>query len=126
MPYINENMLPGTPQHQVLLDVAIGDFQVTPLGAHMIARSLKARNLKPVNRSIWGIPDTDGPFMGSGLVEYSFGLPDAPKENIPITGDHKDDPHDKVRILPEAIDQGEEFFRTGTIKASCNGPCDPQ
>lgn len=126
MPYINENMLPGTPQHQVLLDVAIGDFQVTPLGAHMIARSVKAKNLKPVNRTIWGIPDTDGPFMGSGLVEFGFGLPEAPKENLPPTGGDNDDPHDKVRILPEAIDQGEEFFRTGTIKAFCQGPCDPQ
>ncbi len=27
MPYINENMLPGTPKHEVLLDVGIGDFR---------------------------------------------------------------------------------------------------
>ena len=126
MPYINENMLPGTPQHQVLIDVGIGDFQVTPLGAHIIARAVKAKNLKPVNRTIWGIPDTDGPFMGSGLVEYSFGLPEAPKENVPNTGGNDDDPHDKVRSLPEAIDQEDEFFRTGVIKAYCQGPCDPQ
>ena len=126
MPYMNENMLPGTPQHQVLLDVAIGDYQVTPIGAHMIARSVKARNLKPVNRTIWGIPDTDGPFMGSGMVEYEFGLPEAPKENVPNAGPDGEDPHDKVRILPEAIDQQEEFFRTGTIKAFCKGACDPQ
>jgi hypothetical protein len=126
MPYINENMLPGTPQHQVLIDVGIGDFQVTPLGAHIIARTVKARNLKPVNRTIWGIPDTDGPFTGSGLVEYSFGLPDAPKENIPNTGGDNDDPHDKVRVLTSAIDQEDEFFRTGTIKAFCSGACDPE
>ena len=126
MPYINENMLPGTPQHQVLIDVGIGDFQVTPLGAHIIARAVKAKNLKPVNRTIWGIPDTDGPFTGSGLVEYSFGLPDAPKENIPNIGGDNDDPHDKVRVLPAAIDQENEFFRTGTIKAFCSGACDPE
>jgi hypothetical protein len=119
-------MLPGTPQHQVLIDVGIGDFQVTPLGAHIIARTVKARNLKPVNRTIWGIPDTDGPFTGSGLVEYSFGLPDAPKENIPNTGGDNDDPHDKVRVLTSAIDQEDEFFRTGTIKAFCSGACDPE
>ncbi|MEP7120742.1 MAG: hypothetical protein ABJE95_07530 [Byssovorax sp.] len=126
MPYINENMLPGTPQHQVLIDVGIGDFQVTPLGAHIIARTVKAKNLKPVNRTIWGIPDTDGPFMGSGLVEYSFGLPDAPKENIPNAGPDGADPHDKVRSLASAIDQEDEFFRTGTIKAFCQGSCDPE
>ncbi len=126
MPYINENMLPGTPKHEVLLDVGIGDFQVTPLGAHMIARSVKAKNLKPVNRTIWGIPDTDGPFTGSGLVEYSFGLPEAPKENVPNEGNSDDDPHEKIRSLPEAIDQAENFFSTGTIKSFCKGPCDPQ
>jgi hypothetical protein len=126
MPYINENMLPGTPQHQVLIAAGIGDFQVTPLGAHIIARAVNAKNLKPVNRSIWGIPDTDGPFMGSGMVEFSFGLPPAPSENVPNTGGDNDDPHDKIRSLPEAIDQSNEFFRTGTIKAFCAGPCDPQ
>ncbi len=54
----------------------------------MIARSVKARNLKPVNRTIWGIPDTDGPFTGSGLVEYSFGLP-RPRRRTSPTGEQR-------------------------------------
>jgi hypothetical protein len=125
-PYIVENMLPNTPQHQVLIHDALGDQQVTPLGAHILARAVHAKNLKPVNRTLYGIPDTDGPFMGSGIVEFSFGLPDSPKTNTPPMGADKDDPHDKVRVLQEAYDQSDEFFRNGDVKAYCMGPCDPE
>ena len=44
-PYIPRTCCPGTPQHEVLLHVAIGDYQVTPLGAHIIARTVGAKNL---------------------------------------------------------------------------------
>lgn len=128
-PYITENMLPSTPKHEILIHAAIGDQQVTPLGAHIIARTVHAKNLKPVNRSIFGIPDTDGPFMGSGIVEFSFSLPEVPKTNTPPTGamfPDSDDPHDKVRKLDAAYDQSDWFFRTGTIKSFCIGPCDPE
>jgi hypothetical protein len=126
VPYIAENPLPNTPKHELLIHAAIGDYQVSPLGAHMIARAVKAKNLSPVNRSIWGVPEDAGPFTGSGLVEFSFGLPDAPKTNIPPGVSDGNDPHDKVRVLPEAIDQADFFFRTGTVKPFCKGPCDPQ
>lgn len=126
VPYISENTLPNTPSHDVLLHVAIGDYQVTPLGAHIIARSVKAKNVGPVNRSIWGIEETPGPATGSGIVEFSFGLPEAPKTNTPPTGPSDDDPHDKVRVLDAAYDQTDTFFRTGMIQHFCNGPCDPE
>jgi hypothetical protein len=128
-PYITENMLPNTPKHEILIHAAIGDQQVTPLGAHMVARAVHARNLKPVNRSIFGIPDTDGPFTGSGFVEFSFGLPESPKTNTPPTGamyPDSDDPHDKVRVLDAAYDQSDWFFRHGEVKSFCSGVCDPQ
>src|SRR5690606_13089530 len=43
------NPLPGTPEHQALLLVSIGDHQVTTLGAHVMARAMGAKNLAPVN-----------------------------------------------------------------------------
>ena len=122
-PYLVQNTLPNTPAHNVLLHVAIGDHQVTPLGAHIIARAVKAKNLKPVNRSIWGIEEADSPFQGSGIVEFDFGIPEAPKTNTPPT--KGDDPHDSVRVLDVSHDQTDTFFRTGVIQAYCNGPCDP-
>jgi hypothetical protein len=120
-PYITDNPLPGTPSHNVLLNVAIGDHQVTPLGAHVIARAVHAQNLKPVNREIYGVPSADGPFGGNGMTEWDFGLPPAPTTNIPATAG--EDPHDKVRKLPAAIDQTDTFLRSGMIQNYCGGVC---
>ena len=46
VPFINGDTLPGTPEHQVLLHDAIGDHQVTTLGAHIVARAVGAKLLK--------------------------------------------------------------------------------
>ncbi len=123
VPYIRQNTLPNTPTHEVLLHIAIGDHQVTPLGAHFIGRTIGAKNMKPVNRSIWGIEETDAPFVGSAMVEFDFGL-SAPIINIPPSGPaYGTDPHDAVRVLPNAMDQANHFLRTGEVKAYCSGPC---
>jgi hypothetical protein len=113
-------------KHQVLLHVAIGDQQVTPLGAHIIARTVGAKNLSPVNRSIWGIAEDPGPIQGSAMVEFDFGNKESPKTNVPPDSTYGPDPHDEVRKLHEAMDQSDEFFRTGTVKPTCSGPCNPQ
>ncbi len=120
-PYITDNPLPNTPSHNVLLAVAIGDHQVTPLGAHLLARTIGAKNMKPVNREIWGIADADAPFTGNGMTEWDFGLPPAPTTNVPM--EQGDDPHDKVRSLPSAIDQSDTFLRTGVVQSYCGGVC---
>jgi hypothetical protein len=125
MPYITEP-LPGTPDHEVMIHVAIGDYQVTPLGAHIIARAVGAKNVAPVNRSIWGIPEESAAFAGSSIVEFDFGLPEAPKTNTPPVGPEEDDPHDKVRVLPAAHNLTDVFLRTGMTQPACDGPCNPE
>lgn len=123
--YLATNMLPNTPAHRVLLHVAIGDHQVTPLGAHFLARSIGAKNLAPVNREVWGIPDASGPVTeGSVMVEFDFGLPPAPTTNTPMAAG--DDPHDSVRVLGPAMEQTNEFFRKGIVTPRCDGPCNPK
>lgn len=105
----------------MLLHVAIGDHQVTPLGAHVLSRAIQAKNLKPLNREVFGIADADGPFMGNGMTEFGFGLPAAPITNVPMLDGA--DPHDKVRVLPTSVDQTDTFLRTGAIVNPCGGPC---
>ena len=124
-PYITEQMLPGTPAHQVLIHVAIGDYQVSPLGAHLIARAVHAKNVLPVNRHVWGIEEASAPLRGtSAMVEYDFGLPPSPLTNQPPSGDG--DPHDKLRVLPQAETQADEFFRTGVVNQHCTTSCRPE
>lgn len=126
VPYIRANMLPGTPAHDVLIHDAIGDHQVSPLGAHLLARTIGAKNLKPVNRSLWGIDEVDSLPSGSAMVEFDFGNPPSPVINLPPTGpEYGEDPHDAVRVLKPATDQADHFFRTGEIKPFCDGPCNP-
>jgi len=110
------------PTHRVLIADGLGDHQVTPLGAHIIARTVGAKNLAPVNRELFGISDDPGPITdGSGLVEYDFGLAPAPLINVPASDGA--DPHGEIRYLTPDLNQIDEFFRNGDIKSFCNGPC---
>jgi len=49
-------------------------------------------------------------------------------ESVPLPPMYPDDddPHDKVRALPEAIDMSDEFFRNGDTKQTCTDTCDPE
>ena len=124
-PYIARDLLPGTPAHDVLLHVAIGDHQVSPLGAHMIARAVGARSVLPVNRHVYGIEEAAAPLAGgSAMVEFDFGLPVAPLTNVAARDG--EDPHGKVRSLGAAMRHADRFFRTGIIDQPCPGPCRPE
>lgn len=120
--------LPNTPQHQVMIVDALGDYQVTPLGAHLIARTVGAQNLAPLNRSLWGVAEAAGPITGgSGLIEFDYKLPPVPITNVPPTGPSfppASDPHDKVRKTQAIFDTTDKFFRDGVGQNFCTGPCD--
>jgi hypothetical protein len=133
IPYISQNTLPcaacqggTTPVHNVLIHDAIGDQQVTPLGAHFIARSIGAQQLQTPNREIYGVPDAASGFSGNGIVEWDFGLP---ASSSPVTNTPPDpgqpDPHDALRQQADAQDMSDIFFRTGTVVQTCpgGGPC---
>ncbi len=123
--YIRNNLLPGTPTHEVLLQVAIGDHQVSTLGAHIMARAVGGVvNLGPTNREVWGLDVASGPHTGSAMIEYEFGLAQEPTTNIPPSDG--EDPHGKVRRLPSAEQSLDQFLRTGVIESFCDGPCDPE
>jgi hypothetical protein len=153
--YISEDLLPcatsvcpsgTTPTHNVIIQDALGDEEVTPIGAQFEARTIKAQNLETVNREVWGISDAPSPITGNGYVEYNFWLPasQSPLTNIPppvnfmgcsclqggmptgCTQDGCDDnPHDELRRLQSAQDMVDQFFKTGQIVQTCanGGPC---
>ena len=120
-PYIASDPLPGTPTHDVLIHAAIGDHQVSTLGAHILARAVGAKNLEPLNRPVFGVEAATAPLENeSVLVEYEFGL-DEPDINIPTS--EGCDPHDRVRVLTPSYMQQDHFFRTGVVQSYCDGPC---
>jgi len=119
-----EGGLEGTPEHRVLMHAAIGDHQVTTLGAHLMARAVGAPLATPAVRSAWGVDERAMPFEGSALVEFDFGLPPDPVGNEPQR--EGDDPHGDVKNLDAARAQLDHFLRTGEVAAYCDGPCDPE
>jgi len=123
-PYVRTDRVPGTPAHEVLMLVSIGDRQVPPLAAHLMARTLDGvPNLAPVNRELYGIPTRTGSVSGSAMVEFDFGLPDA-FENVPSPG--TPDPHSRITESPPAFTMATEWLETGTVQNRCDGPCDPR
>jgi hypothetical protein len=127
VPYIADDVLPDTPSHEVLIHVAIGDYQVTPLGAHIMARTVGAKTLHPANRMLWNIEPATAAFSGNGIVEFRFPtVPEEPKVNLPPSGPEDNDPHDWVRELDAAIDQSDVFLRQGVVAPACESVCDPE
>ena len=122
--HIMNDPLPGTPAHQVILQVGLGDHQVTSIAAQLMAREIGAVGIMPQTRPMWGIEEVAGPHMGSAIVEFDYGLPPDPLFNRPQR--MGEDPHEAVRRNTRAQAQSLHFFDTGEIIHTCDGPCDPE
>ena len=123
--YIRTNRLPGTPAHEVMIQVSKADHQVTNLGAHIMARTIGGMvNLAPLIREVWGIPVVEGEHSGSAMIEIDFGNPDPPITNIPHWADTMDDPHGRATELEALGPTLLRFYETGTVSNPCDGPCD--
>jgi hypothetical protein len=122
--HVVHDPLPGTPEKEVLLLVSIGDHQVTTLGAHVMAREIGIPQIGRANRpDLFGIDVVQSPYSGSAMIEYDFGLPAEPIENVPMTAGQ--DPHSKLAGVPIAALTVEQFLRTGVVESFCDGTCNP-
>lgn len=108
---------------QVLVQDALGDAQVTNLGAHIMARAYHASQPAEAVREVWGVDTVAPGFTGNGLGEYSFGAPEEPYENLPPDEDF--DTHEDTRRAPTAQEQLWTFLTTGVVTNVCDGACDP-
>lgn len=128
--YVTSNMVKDSPAKRVLIGAALGDYQVTPLGAHKLARTIGAKHLIPGLRTIYGLTESTGPLTeGSAIQEFSFDLPEVPRTNTPPrapTFPESDDPHDKVRELKAVFDATDLFLRSGEVRNFCQEQCDPE
>ncbi|RME27295.1 MAG: hypothetical protein D6798_04895 [Deltaproteobacteria bacterium] len=119
---MNQEVPAGYPEKQALMQVAIGDAQVTTLAAHVQARGFQAHLVSPANRPVWGLDEREAPFTGSGLVEWLYtDVADEPAD--PVPADPATDPHECPRRNPEAQAQVAHYLETGEIIQTCDGPC---
>jgi hypothetical protein len=133
--------LPDTPSHQVLMQIAYGDHQVSMYAAAVQARTTGASAYQPAldlgtNRRrdrnlFYALPRIRSwPFTGSAIEVWDSGpgrvqpppLGNVPPVNNPITNI---DPHEDVRVTPAAITQKSQFLMpAGTVVDVCGGqPC---
>lgn len=121
-PYI-ERPLPGTPAHTVLMHYALGDAQVSYLGAYGMARTVGARmfprNVLAGNDTLFGFTETAEPSRSSMVVGYDFAAPPVPPIDLPP--DKGTDTHEKPRRDARAQQQMHDFFETGVIADTCGG-----
>jgi hypothetical protein len=129
--HMTSDPLPNTIKHTVLLDVALGDHQVTQYQADVEARTIGASihtPIVPAGRSpqaepSWGIPAiTSYPFTGSAIVYWDAGKANV---NIPPLANHPNsglqDPHEFVRRTPAARQQKTAFLAGGGLIDPCGG-----
>ena len=134
--------LPDTPSHQVLMQLAYGDHQVSMYAGAIEARTVGASAYEPAldlstNRAqdrnlFYGIPAIKGfPFNGSAVEVWDSGpghTSPPPLTNTPpaetTTGDEQD-PHEDPRNTPAAQQQISDFLTpTGAVTNVCGGtPC---
>ncbi len=144
---MTDRPLPNTPPHEVLLNVALGDHQVTNWMADVEARTIGASIHMPIVYADrwpgvdvgWGIdPISSYPFSDSAIVYWDGGPvrdnpapPPAvigtnvpPLGNIPNTSGQ--DPHSLPRREPEEQQMVSDFLRPdaqSAITDTCLGPC---
>jgi hypothetical protein len=129
--HMTTSPLPGTRRHQVLIQEAFGDHQVSNIATQVEARSIGASAHRPYLPA-----GTEGfdPFSGlktapdSGFRGSAIFLWDTPGEAAdpltdtpPLTGH---DPHEDQRLVPAAQQQEALFLETGLVTDPCGtGAC---
>jgi hypothetical protein len=120
---MNRDPPEGMFPKQVLLHAALGDAQVTTLGAEYMARAYGASTIAPETRPIFGVDEQPSGFSGSAIVEWKYAdVPDAPVLDTPP--DDSSDPHECPRREPAGQEQIRDFLATGVVNQYCDGVCD--
>jgi hypothetical protein len=132
--------LPDTPSHQVLMQIAYGDHQVSMYAAAVEARSVGASAYQPAlsattnrvrDRNLfYGIPAIKRfPFTGSAIEIWDSGpghtQPPRLGNLAPVNTSANVDPHQDPRDTPAAQAQVSDFLASdGAVADLCNAaPC---
>ncbi len=114
--------LPDNAAKSILVQAGIGDAQVHTLGAHILMRGVGGGLISAPNRSIWGLEELPDGHVGSGIVEWDYGMTE-PVENVPPIREQNIDVHRAVREEEASQTQLIHFLTTGELVNFCDGPC---
>ncbi|HSJ18918.1 MAG TPA: hypothetical protein VK920_12570, partial [Solirubrobacterales bacterium] len=136
---MTSNPPPNTPEHNVLLHVAYGDFQVSHYAATVEARTIGARSYRPAvdlpareqdKNILWKVPAIKGfPYDGSAIVIWDsgpgFNTPPPLTNAAPEEPANGEDPHSEPRSTVAAREQKSAFLMPdGRVIDVCGGqPC---
>ena len=133
--HLSGDPLANTPDHEVLMQVAFGDHQVSMWTADVAARTMgAATNPTPLDpgrhpdlQPLFGIPRIESfPYEGSAIIYFDSGTPAPPITNTPPEGEEfGSDPHSHPRNDPEGQAQKAAFLSpNGVVVDTCaGGPC---
>jgi hypothetical protein len=118
---------PASPPHDVMLQVAWSDHQVTVHAAEVMARTYGAPIMLPgleTDGHHWEFepyfsPTATYPYRGSSLIYWDSGNARPPNGNVPAT--HSRDPHGDPRNDEAGGWQEAQFLRTGWNVDVCDG-----
>ncbi|MET0665547.1 MAG: hypothetical protein ABW008_08300, partial [Acidimicrobiales bacterium] len=132
--HLTRDPYPDTPEHQVLLNVAFGDHQVSMWSAEIMARTIGASAHQPAladgrhpdTEPLWGLEAVEAyPFAGSALVYWDSGAEVPPITNSPP--EVGPDPHEDPRADPANRDQKYAFLWQNELIDVCHeAPCTAQ
>jgi hypothetical protein len=123
--HMTSDPYPNTPPHEVMLQAAFSDHQVTNHAAEVEARTVGAPLMTPdlapgrhwANKPF--IETATYPYQGSALMYWDSGNATPPNGNLPPS--HGSDPHGHPRDERAASWQEAHFLLTGQLYDVCNG-----
>ncbi|HYN36312.1 MAG TPA: hypothetical protein VEV82_04985, partial [Actinomycetota bacterium] len=124
--HMTTDPLPNTPPHDIMLQVAFSDHQVSNHAAEVEARTIGAPIMVPglPDNRHWEMnpyysPTSSYPYNGSALVYWDSGNATPPNGNLPPS--HGGDPHSHPRNEPASAWQEAQFLLTGWMVDVCGG-----
>ncbi len=112
--------LPNTPDKHLLMQIAVGDCQVSNLAAEIQARTIGLPLLSPSAKPAFGLEPTTG---GAQSAMAYWDLVRAPPPETNATPTLDNDVHADIRKHPLCQKQTDDFLRSGKAENPCNGPC---
>jgi hypothetical protein len=116
----------GVPAKQLLMQIALGDEQVSDLAAYWEARAMNVPVVTPTVTSPWGLQQAST--AASGLAIYDCAAPPLPLTNTPppktacaMAG--TEELHDLPAHVAAGRRQMKTFYETGNIVNECAGAC---